>query len=187
MTETPPPPETARLFLALWPTPRVRAELVGWQDAYRWPGTSSVIAPGRLHLTLHFIGAVPRIRIDALMSCLSVPAEAFELQFGQPEIWPSGIAVLEPIARPEGLLRLHVRLADALSRCSLPTDSRPFRPHVTLARRAHGAARFGQAPSLRWRPQGYALVESQRALEGGYAVLRRFALGLACPHARRCC
>ncbi len=175
MSETPRPPETARLFLALWPTPRVRAGLVGWQDAYRWPETSSVVAPGRLHLTLHFIGAVPRIGIDALMSCLSVPAEAFELQFGEPEIWRGGIVVLEPLARPEGLLRLHVRLADALNRCSLPTDSRPFRPHVTLARRAHGAVRFGEAPALHWRPRGYALVESRQAPEGGYVVLRRFA------------
>lgn len=175
MREAPRPPETARLFLALWPTPCVRAGLAGWQDAYRWPRTSSVVAPGRLHLTLHFIGAVPRIRTDTLMSCLSVPAEAFELRFGEPEIWPGGVAVLEPLARPEGLLRLHVRLAEALSLCSLPTDSRPFRPHVTLARRAHGAARIGEAPALRWRPRGYALVESQKSPAGGYAVLRRFA------------
>ena len=165
---------TRRLFLALWPTPQVRAGLLAWRDAFAWPATAAVVAPERLHLTLHFIGAVPADRVDAVQAGLAVEPAAFELGFGRAELWPRGIAVLRPLREPPALQDLHVRIGAALRALGLPVEARPFRPHVTLARRAEGVALTQIPAPLRWRVRSYALVESRLGRDGGYVVLRRY-------------
>jgi 2'-5' RNA ligase len=164
-------PVTSRLFVALWPPDGVRDALRAARDAWMWPPGSALVSDQRLHLTLHFLGAVPRARIDALMPALDVGVPPFELRFGRPALWPHGIAVLEPARAPARLLQLHASLADALRGAGIAVEARPFRPHVTLARRAIGAAPPVEAEPLRWRARGHALVESAG---GGYRVLRRY-------------
>jgi 2'-5' RNA ligase len=168
--------DNARLFIALWPTPAVRETLCEWRDGWQWPPTASPVGAERLHLTLHFLGAVRRERVSEVSEGLGVPFSAFELVLGRAQLWPHGIAVLRPAAEvPSRLVLLHGLLREALQRLQLPTEERPFRPHVTLARRAHLALAPSGLQPLRWRVRGYALVESQRAPAGGYAVLRRYA------------
>ena len=164
----------ARLFLALWPTPQVRSGLLAWRDAVDWPAGSAVVAPDKLPLPLHFIGPVARERVDDLAAGLAVAPAAFELRFGRPELWPGGIAVLRPLACPDALLALHQRLGDALRALGLPTEARHYRPHVTFARKAAGAALRIEPAPLRWRVRSQVLVESRRGRDGGYAVLRRY-------------
>src|SRR4051812_35328226 len=91
---------TVRLFVALWPTPQVRVGLRGWRDAFAWPASAAVVAPERLHATLHFIGAVPADRVPAVQAGLAIEPAAFELRFGRAELWPRGLAVLRPLAEP---------------------------------------------------------------------------------------
>ena len=165
---------TVRLFVALWPTPQVRSDLLAWRDAFAWPASAAVVASERLHMTLHFIGAVPRERVDAVRAGLAIEPASFELRFGRAELWPGGIAVLRPLAEPPALLDLHQRLGAALRALDLPTEARPFRPHVTLARRAAGAALTAEPAPLRWRVRSHALVESRLGRNGGYVVLRRY-------------
>jgi 2'-5' RNA ligase len=163
-----------RLFLALWPTPQVRSGLLAWRDAFAWPASATVVAPERLHMTLHFIGAVPAERVDAVQAGLAIEPAAFELRFGRAEVWPRGIAVLRPLAEPPALHDLHQRLGEALRALDLPTEARPFRPHVTFARRADGAALTTTLAPLRWRVRSHVLVESRLGRNGGYVVLRRY-------------
>ena len=165
---------SARLFLALWPTPGVRTGLLAWRDAFEWPDRASPVAADKLHLTLHFIGAVPRAALDELLPRFGVSAPAFELRFGRPELWPGGLAVLRPNAVPEPLLQLHAALRAALQGATLRTEARPFRPHVTLARRADGARAKAAAPPVRWRVRGHALVESCPGPAGRYVVVQRY-------------
>jgi len=165
---------TVRLFLALWPSPGVRDGLLAWRDAWRWPAGAAPVPPDKLHLTLHFIGAVPRSRLPELRAGLNVGCEAFELGFGRPELWPGGLAVLRPVRLPDALPQLQQRLGGALQALSIPVESRPFRAHVTMARRAHGAALPREGPALRWRVAGYALVESRPGAGNGYTVLQRY-------------
>jgi 2'-5' RNA ligase len=164
----------ARLFLALWPTPQVRERLLAWRDAFDWPAGAAVVAADKLHLTLHFIGPVARERIDEVGAGLAVAAGSFELRFGRAELWPGGIAVLRPLACPDALLALHRRLGDALRALGLPTEARRYRPHVTFARKAFGAALRVEPAPLRWRVRSHALVESRPGRGGGYVVLRRY-------------
>lgn len=167
-------PETARLFLAVWPPPAVCDALAAHQRLWQWPEAARTTPPERLHLTLHFIGAVPAARIDALTLGLRTRFAPFELTLAQPEVWPGGIAVLRPQQAPAALQALHAQLARKLHELALPVDARPWRPHVTLARKAQGARRPASNAGIVWPARaGYALV---RSLPGGsgYQALQSF-------------
>lgn len=168
------PPDTARLFLALCPGRAVQAALTAHADAWRWNEEVARYAPPDWHVTLHFIGAVPRTRIDALRAGLDVPLQPFELRFGEPALWPHGLAVLLPMALPAVLQALHDRLGQRLRQLDLPTDERPYRPHLTLARRAPTARPPAQWPAWGWQVQGYALMESTGDAAQRYRVLQQY-------------
>lgn len=107
-----------------------------------------------------------------LLDGFAVPFAPFRLDVGTPVLWPHGIAVLEPLAVPPGLIALHARLGEALVSLGLEPEARAYRPHVTMARRANGVAVPEIASALAWDVAGYALVESQG---GTYTVLREYA------------
>ncbi len=166
--------DPARLFLALWPDAPTRRALQTWSEALHWPANARRTTPNHLHLTLHFIGNVPRARLPELADGLAQAFMPFELVLDEFTVWHHGIAVLQPTGdTPAALAGLHSALAEALRALALPVEARPFRPHVTLARHASGAKlREGEAPVLVcWRADnGYVLAESA----GGYRVLQHF-------------
>lgn len=161
-----------RLFIALWPGPRVRQALAACRDLGPWPAGATPTATENLHLTLHFIGPVPAGRIDEVAAGLQVPMLAFDLRLQTTEVWHGGIAVLRPRTVPARLQQLHADLAEALRRLGLPVEARAFHPHVTLARRAGPQPPMAPSAPARWQVAGYALVQS---LGGGrYSVLQRY-------------
>jgi len=163
--------DTTRLFLALWPEPPVRHLLMQWRDAWSWPKGASPVDPDKLHVTLHFLGALPSERLPELLTGFSVPFEPFQLEIGRATLWHGGIAVLEPLKQPPALLALQRRLSDALVALGLQPETRAYRPHVTMARRAGGAVMPADGPPVVWDVRGYALVESK---DGVYTVLREY-------------
>jgi 2'-5' RNA ligase len=168
------PASPLRLFLALWPDAATRTGLAAWQHGWAWPPRAAQVRPERLHMTLHFLGDVAAERLPALIRGVDTRTDRFDLQFGRAELWPGGIAVLRPRQTPPALVRLHAELGDALRTLELPVEARPFRAHVTLARRAAGATPPAHGPELDWPVDaGFALV---RSLPGGagYQVLQRF-------------
>lgn len=164
----------ARLFLALWPDEELRAALARLRDAWIWPRGAGPVADGKLHLTLHFLGAVPQERIPELVEAFHLPFRPFALTLGQPHLWHSSIAVLEPLAIPPELIDLHAALGERVAALGLPLQERSYKPHVTLARRAHGAIVPAPGPALPWRAHGYALVESKLDTDGSYHVLHTY-------------
>lgn len=167
-------PATSRLFLALWPSDAVRRALLAWRDGWRWPSAATPVQPERLHMTLHFLGNLPSGRVAELAEGLRVPFSPFDLRFGYATLWPHGVAVLEPNGAPERLLQLQAALGGALKELGLPVETRAFRPHVTLARRAGAATAPAHGPALRWRVRSYALMESTLGEGGGYRVVQRY-------------
>jgi 2'-5' RNA ligase len=166
-------PSRQRLFLALWPDARVRRALAAWRDAFAWPAGAAPVADARLHLTLHFIGEVAAARLPELDAALRVAPPRFELVLDRAQRWPGGLVVLQPGAVVPPLAALHRALADALRAAGLPPEARPFRPHVTLARRAAGAVAGPAAPPVRWPVAGYALVRSTLGPPPRYEALWR--------------
>lgn len=163
----------ARLFIALWPSPRVRAGLASRRDALAWPPGAAPVPDAKLHLTLHFLGSVPLGRVPAIAAALPAPGAAFELRLDALEAWHGGLVVLRPRVVPPALAALHATLGVALRGLGLPVEARAFRPHVTLARRAAGTLLRPAAsePPLRWRATRAVLAQSMP--DGRYRVLAR--------------
>jgi len=164
-------PDTARLFLALWPDPAVRDALRRWRDAWTWPRGAAPVHTDKLHVTLHFMGDLPRERLPELTAGFAVPFSPFSLRFERGALWHNGIAVLEPSDEPAGLQALHANLSQALVGLGLQPEARTYRPHVTMARRAKGADVPAGGPLVDWQIDRYVLVESKA---GSYTVLREY-------------
>jgi RNA 2',3'-cyclic 3'-phosphodiesterase len=166
-----PTPASARLFVALWPDPAVRARLAAQRDALSVTAGARPVSDANLHATLHFIGTIERERIAALWSALSaVPARPVCLRATALAIWRGGTVVLQLQGDP-ALDDLHADTGAALLRCGIALDARPFSPHVTLAR---AAALTGLPPApaeLEWHANGFALVESTGGSRSTYRVL----------------
>jgi len=164
-----------RLFTALWPNAATRAAIAQWQRAWDWPHQAAPVPADRLHITLHFLGSVPAERLSELKQALRVPFEPFALELVQGKVWPNGVAVLEPDSVPPPLTRLHTALGRTLAGLALPMETRPYRPHVTLARRAKGAIAPPPGLVAHWQASdGYVLVRSMPG-GAGYEVLERFS------------
>jgi 2'-5' RNA ligase len=166
--------KTSRLFLALWPDATIRAALGRCRDAWRWDAGARPEPDERLHLTLHFLGAVPQRKLPDLLQGLQVRSDRFSMALDSPVRWPSGVAVLQPSAMPAALLQLHADLGNRLELLGIQVDSRPFRPHVTLARKvAVSTLPPSDACRVHWSASGFALVQSMGG-KRGYVVLRHF-------------
>jgi 2'-5' RNA ligase len=103
-----------------------------------------------------------------------VPWPGGELVLDQAKAWPGGMAVLQAGAVPPAFAQLHGELAARLAAAGLPVEARPWRPHVTLARKAFGARPPASFAPLRWQAgPAFALV---RSLPGGrgYETLQSF-------------
>lgn len=175
MSPRPPPSDrSARLFIGLWPDLGTRAALVRHQAVWRWPVGARPTLPERLHLTLHFLGALPSDRIAPLAQALALPFEPFVLTLDRPELWSGANAVLRPATVPPALAALHGRLQRVLDELALPSTRAQFQPHVTLARAARGAEAPAVMAPLRWSVQGYALVESDLRPPGRYRRLAEY-------------
>lgn len=192
---------SARLFVAVDLADAARARIVdgtralraalrhaGIDGAFRW------VAPENLHVTLRFLGDVDDEAVPDIVGAFqTVTAEARTLAFGRPATFP-------PRGRPRVLhvpvasgVEFLAGLRDGVDRalapvCRWETETRPFAPHLTLARsrdRAElHAARFHEIlEQTAWPPVETAVTDVRlfrsvtHAAGPEYSVLARAALG----------
>ena len=173
-------PKTRRLFFALWPEDAARERLAhATRKATRASGGRPVPV-SNLHSTLAFLGAVPEARLPIVATAAAeVRQSAFRLVFDRLEHW-SKPAVLcatcshATLAAPS----LASELWKLLARQGFAPDSKPHRPHVTVARKVVKPHALGDVHPVEWVIDEFALVESVTAPEGArYTVLQRWPLG----------
>jgi 2'-5' RNA ligase len=164
-----------RLFFAIWPDEHLRSALAKWRDGWTWPRDATPVANGKLHLTLHFLGEVAPERLPELEACAELSFTPFDLCIDQAVLWHHGIAVLEPRVIPASLLDLHAHLGSRLKAAGFALEERPYRPHVTLARRAVRARPpEPPPPPLDWRVDHFCLMQSKMGPNGQYEILQRW-------------
>lgn len=171
------PPEAqrlVRLFIGLWPPDAVRDGIREHMQRWTWPRAAAPVRADKLHMTLHFLGFVPPERMAALVPALDVGFEPFELSLDRAELWSGGIAVLRTQAAPPELRALHDRLNRALGDLGLRAARQHLKPHVTVARRAHGALPPAQREVIRWTVADYRLIESDLRPPTQYVVRGRY-------------
>jgi RNA 2',3'-cyclic 3'-phosphodiesterase len=178
---------TRRLFFALWPDEEQRAALAhAVRKAVRACGGRPV--PGaNVHLTLAFLGSVPQTRAAELSdiarrTAAGFPREAVPLRltlerlahFGQAQVLAADATRDAPLEDVQALARA---LAAETAAAGFSPDLKPFRPHVTVARKVTRAPRSSAMRPVEWRFDSFALIES-RTLETGpvYSVVESYAL-----------
>ncbi|MGB9692570.1 MAG: RNA 2',3'-cyclic phosphodiesterase [Candidatus Sumerlaeaceae bacterium] len=94
-----------------------------------------------LHLTLAFLGSTPVSKINEIEHIMRAAGKGMaplSLRVGGLSLFPTvknpRVIALHLHGDLIGLQRVHESLTVRLAEAGYPTDSRPFRPHVTLAR-----------------------------------------------------
>jgi 2'-5' RNA ligase len=176
MTDT---PKTRRLFFALWPVDATRENLAhATRKAARASGGRPV-AVENLHSTLAFLGAVAEPRVAVVASAAEqLRHSAFRLIFDRLEHWPrQGVLCTTCTEPPATAPELASSLWKLLAGQGFAPESKPYRPHITLARKVVKPHALGEMHPVEWRIDEFALVESVTAPEGAfYTVLKRWPL-----------
>lgn len=170
---------TQRLFFALWPSEEVRSGLTEVMASLHGRRAKPVPAEN-LHITLLFLGSVTaQTRICAEKIAEGIAGQPFELSLDQIGFWPqSGILWLGAREWPESLAALVRDLHLGIAGCGIDLDARPFKPHVTLMRKALVVGRERPLVAVAWRADDFALVESKTTPDGShYQVLTSWRLG----------
>jgi 2'-5' RNA ligase len=151
-----------RLFFALWPDEPIRAAIAHGLPEWTAGLDGGLLRPDQWHVTLEFIGAVDAGRRPALQAAAdTVPMPSFELQFDRCEHWREPqVTCLVAAVTPVPLASFVAQLRAAVAAAGFAPDHRPYRPHVTLARKVRTAVDSPVAPPLCWAATGFALVRS---------------------------
>lgn len=168
-----------RVFFALWPDDATRETIDGFtRDAVAACG-GHPIAPENFHMTLRFIGhadagAMSRMRKAAER----VRTEPLRFKLDQLGFWPEpAVFWLGCRKATDPLLRLVVNLNTELGSEGFLVETRPFKPHVTLARSAHHAPESALLESVEWVSDKFVLVGSRTDEDGAtYTVLDEWPL-----------
>jgi 2'-5' RNA ligase len=126
-----------RLFFALWPGERQRARLAAAAEAAVAQVAGTPVPPGNLHVTLAFLGRTPGSTLVSLMQLGGQgPWPAVDLDFERVEYWAKPkVLVAMPRTAPVAGQAIVDRLWAGLEPLGFVRELRPWRPHLTLARR----------------------------------------------------
>ena len=172
-------PAKTRLFFAIWPDDRVLRDL---EKTCRALGIDQgrPVAPENFHITLLFLGEVDNDAIESLKRMAAgIKAEPCELVLDRLEHWVRP-AVLCLVASqiPESLAMLVNELRKGARRLGFNPEKRPFRPHLTLARKVRRRVVGRDIEPVCWPVREIVLVKSERDPEGSrYTILARWPLG----------
>lgn len=176
---------TRRLFVALWPDETMRRALAhGTRKAVRASGGRPVPA-GNLHVTLAFLGSVPERRLPELAAVarqsvgrLFEDGMPLELRWDRLEHWRAAQLLCAVAAEPSTrAAALAASLQGLLAQAGFAPDLKPFRPHVTVARKVARPIRLAKMPPVPWSLRELALVESRTLPEGAlYSVVESYPL-----------
>jgi 2'-5' RNA ligase len=183
-----------RLFFALWPDDAQRAALAhAAAGAVRHLG-GRLVPESSLHVTLAFIGSVPEARLPDLCTIAGraaarcpVGALPLTVAFGGFEYWakPRVLAVLErgheaSVEPASGVGVLARTLVTETAAAGFSPDLKPFRAHVTVARKVSSAPHSSEMRRVLWSFDSFALIESRTLPEGpAYSVVESYLLGNA--------
>ncbi len=150
-----------RLFFALWPEPETRQRIA--RAAGQWldrEGRSVHLAD--LHITLVFLGSVSPDRMPCIHEAASqIQGQSFELEIDWLGYWSKPkVLWFAPSRVPDELQHLVGSLKSGLKQCGFEPESRPYRPHITLARKARPREECALGQSLNWKVREFALIRS---------------------------
>ncbi len=147
-----------RLFFAVPLSPSLAARIAGWRDALRLPRVAAPVPASNMHVTLAFLGDVPRDEVPALLRIgarVAAREARGDLVLDRVNCWRNGVLHLAPSANGderEGRFRRRsnsgppVKTPPSLSRfkrlsvSSHPADTAPIRIPSTSPESSHATS-----------------------------------------------
>ena len=166
---------TQRLFFALWPEESCRIELAAAQCLLQANIPARWIKPENLHMTLAFLGDVEVKARDGLAAMAKkIQSQNFELLFDRIEHWRKPqVICLTPTVNSTILEQLVSDLTNELRKAGYSLEKRPYRAHLTLARKAAYLPKETLLDKpIAWKSTAFVLVKSTRnAIGSHYTIL----------------
>jgi len=169
-----------RLFFALWPNDKVRAEIKKHFQPYLNKHQAKKVPVHNWHITLAFLGNVStQTKQCAQEKADLIHAQAFELQLDKPGFFKRASVVwLGSKACPQQLTDLIEQLNKQLAVCGYQADFEVFIPHMTLLRKAYRSLDLEEFTAINWPVKEFVLVESVTTEQGArYEVINKWPLG----------
>lgn len=168
---------TDRLFFALWPGERQREGLARAQRELPIDRGRKT-HPEDLHITLVFLGELEAERRACVEDLADrVRAIPFTLVLDRIGCFPrTQILWCGASQRPQPLLDLLGALETGLRDCGFRPESRPFKPHVTLIRKARAMPARELERPVSWPVSDFSLVSARPGECPRYRVERSWPL-----------
>jgi len=151
-----------RLFFALWPAAELQKVWATTARELLPDGAGRLVPVSNLHMTLLYIGEVTaekRAELELMAGEISFVPFVLRLdKFGywrRPRVWWCGAT-----ETPEQLQRLVDSLRSGAKTCGLEVDQRPYKAHLTLARKVSRSPGQQVAQPYDWHIKQFALVRS---------------------------
>jgi RNA 2',3'-cyclic 3'-phosphodiesterase len=164
-----------RLFFALWPDNITRRRCAAVMQSICL-GNSKPVNPGNLHVTLLFLGKLAlEQEIAVRQAAMTIPVPKISLRFDQLSFWKKpGVICLTSVELSEELTALVNNLTMLAKKLDIPIDERPFKPHVTLAKKARELTALEIEP-IDWHCEAFCLVESKSSPNGvEYCIIEQW-------------
>jgi len=174
-----------RLFFALWPSESMRAALAAASGEARAALAEARLIPARdWHLTLAFLGSVAGSALESVSRAAHEVAHQvrvggrIEVRLDRVECWAKPqLACATASAASPAAAELAQALHAALLGVGFAPDLKPFRVHVTLARKVLKCPPALALSPVEWSFSEFALIDSRAAPSGSlYSVLATWPL-----------
>lgn len=171
---------TQRLFFALLPDAAAKTEIVAIQQ--RLLANHMRLYPAdNLHQTLVFLGEFAESQLmELITACQSIDLPPISMQFEALCFWPQPkVLCLLAHTSPPALMALVNELQLIARQFKVSLDQRPYRPHITLARKANTAVELTFSP-ISFTAGEFVLMQSLSSDNGQvYQPLYRWPLNPA--------
>lgn len=176
-----------RLFFALMPAATQCAELAESVAPLVARLKAQPVAAQNFHITLCFMGSVPAEKLASLREVSAgIRGRPATLRFDALDHWEKPRVLCATAQDPGEAVaarELAASLATASAAAGFTPDVKPFRPHLTLARKVHRASAAQEewpralTPPLVMHADRFVLMESRRGESGSiYSVVDSWAL-----------
>lgn len=167
-----------RLFFALWPDQELREQIDAHQpQEEEWAGRR--VIRDNYHMTLAFMAKVSDRQWERLeMNASTMQFKGFDLQLDQRGYWPHAqVMWLGCQHPPQELLNLVDGLKQMLHQVGLPTEQRPYHPHLSLRRKMPEGPEIQPISPIEWLVREFVLSRSITHHDGPqYQVIGRWPL-----------
>lgn len=167
-----------RLFFALWPDEAMQGALAEASREALRRSDGQPVPVQNYHFTLAFLGSVVESRIEGVQAVATRVAAAFRevrqtsgarvrIGLDRIEYWKKHEILCATSTTPSAdAAALSEALKQALTAEGFAPDLKPFRAHVTLARKVRRATADRTLPPIWWDFPAFHLVESQTLPSG---------------------